>query len=161
MIRLIAAMDTHRGIAVDTGIPWNLPGDQAFFRDRTTSGIIVMGRGTYLEFRAPLHDRVNYVLTKKREALRDGFQPIPNLAELRSRHPDDDIWVIGGAFVYSDTIGKADELLITQVLGDFRCSKFFPPYEDRFALADQGDERSDGEVSYRFETWSRTEQRTS
>ncbi len=156
MIRLIAALDSQRGIAVATGIPWTLPGDSAYFRDKTAQGLIVMGGATYTEFASPLHDRVNYVLTTRTEPLREGFQPVASVAELQVGRPDDDVWVIGGAFVYSDTIGQADELLLTQVHGDFHCTKFFPPYQDRFTLVDASDNQRDGEVEYRFETWRRS-----
>ncbi len=157
MIRLIAATDSQRGIAVETGIPWKLPGDSAYFHQQTSQGLIVMGWGTYTEFASPLHDRVNYVLTSRTETLREGFQPASSVAELHAGHPDDDVWVIGGAFVYTDTIGQADELLLTQVLGNFHCTKFFPPYEDHFTRVDAGAEQRDGAVAYRFERWRRAE----
>jgi dihydrofolate reductase len=155
MIRLIAAMDTRRGIAIDTGLPWHLPGDSAYFRQQTSSGLILMGRATYNEFAAPLHDRENYVLTTSAAPLRDGFRPVRSLDELLGTHPGTDVWVVGGAFVYAETLGEADELVVTQVAGDFHCTKFFPPFEDRFALESEGDEQSDGGVTYRFETWGR------
>ena len=75
MIRLIAAMDTSRGIATDNGIPWKLPGDTAYFENQTTTGLIIMGWATYQEFSAPLHGRDNYVLTRDESRLRSGFQP--------------------------------------------------------------------------------------
>ena len=69
MIRLIAAIDSQRGIATDSGIPWKLPGDTAYFREKTANGLIVMGRATYDEFAAPLHGRENYVLSTTHDAL--------------------------------------------------------------------------------------------
>jgi hypothetical protein len=33
----------------------------------------------------------------------------------------------GGATIYSETFTEA-ELLVTQVVGDFHCTKFFPRY---------------------------------
>ncbi len=154
MIRLIAAMDTKRGIATAAGIPWHLPGDAAYFRQHTSTGLIVMGWATYAEFAAPLHHRDNYVLTHDvTESLRQGFLPVPSLEDLRAQHPDQDVWVIGGAAVYARTIPQADELFITQVLGDFHCTKFFPVYRDRFALASESGEHQDGGVGYRFQIW--------
>jgi dihydrofolate reductase len=156
MIRLIAAMDTQRGIATASGIPWNLPGDAAYFRDRTSSGLIVMGWATYTEFAAPLHHRDNYVLTHDvTESLRPGFLPVRSLDDLRPDHADEDVWVIGGAAVYANTIEQADELLITQVLADFHCIKFFPSYRDQFSLTSESEDHQDGGVSYRFQTWHR------
>src|SRR5580658_8387876 len=118
MIRLIAAIDTSRGIATDKGIPWKLPGDAAYFENQTTTGLIVMGWATYNEFSAPLHDRDNYVLTRDQSPLRSGFQPISALADLQKSYPDEDVWVIGGAFVFAETLDRGDELFITQVLKD-------------------------------------------
>jgi len=153
MIRLIAALDSQRGIATDSGIPWKLPGDSAYFREKTSSGLIVMGRATYDEFAAPLHGRENYVFTSASTPLRHGFQVVASLDQLRAAHPDEDIWVIGGATVYAETIGQAHELLLTQVLGDFGCTKFFPPFTGEFELESQSDNRQEGGVTYRFETW--------
>jgi dihydrofolate reductase len=155
MIRLIAAMDSRRGIATDSGIPWKLPGDTAYFHDKTATGLIMMGWATYNEFAAPLHARDNFVLMDGPGSLRTGFRAIGSLAQLAIENPDEDIWVVGGAAVYAKTIIGADELLLTQVVGDFDCTKFFPPYGAEFRLAAQNDDRQDGEVRYRFETWRR------
>ena len=157
MIRLIAAIDSRRGIATDSGIPWKLPGDTAYFHDKTATGVIVMGWATYNEFAAPLHGRENFVLTSQSqsEPLRTGFRPVGSLDELVTDHPDQDIWVIGGATVYAETIREGDELLLTQVVGDFHCTKFFPPYGADFQLAAHGDDQQEGGITYRFETWRR------
>lgn len=155
MIRLIAAVDSQRGIATDSGIPWKLPGDTAYFREKTASGLIVMGRATYDEFAAPLHGGENYVLSTSTVPLRAGFQTITGLQQLRAAHPDQDIWVIGGGTVYRETIGAADELLLTQVLKDFKCTKFFPLYQADFELESQSADHQEGGVTYRFETWQR------
>jgi dihydrofolate reductase len=157
MIRLIAAIDSRRGIATDSGIPWKLPGDTAYFHDKTATGVILMGWATYNEFAAPLHDRDNFVLTARSGSLREGFRSIGSLDQLAADHPDEDIWVIGGATVYAETIGEAEELLLTQVVGDFDCTKFFPPYQADFELAAQGQDRQEGGITYRFETWQRSQ----
>ena len=155
MIRLIAAMDTNRGIATDKGIPWTLPGDSAYFESQTTTGLIIMGWATYNEFSAPLHGRDNFVLTRDQSPLRSGFQPVATLAELTERHPNEDVWVIGGGFVYAETIDRGDELFITQVLEDFHCTKFFPDYSAGFTRFEQSNDHEESGVHYRFETWRR------
>jgi dihydrofolate reductase len=153
MIRLIAAIDSRRGIATDSGIPWKLPGDSVYFREKTATGAILMGGATYLEFAAPLHGRENFVLTTRPEPLRAGFRAVGSLAVLATNQPGEDIWVLGGGKVYTETIDQAEELFLTQVVGDFHCTKFFPPYETEFRLATQADDREEGGITYRFETW--------
>ncbi len=51
-------MDTRRGIATDSGIPWELPGDTAHFHHKTATGVILMRWATYNEFAAPLRLRI-------------------------------------------------------------------------------------------------------
>jgi dihydrofolate reductase len=153
VIRLIAALDLGRGVATDDGIPWSIPSDKAFFRRQTEHGAIVMGRSTYAEFAAPLHDRVNYVLTRGAEPLRAGFVAVKGLEQVVTAADADDIWVIGGAGVYTSTIAVADELFLTQVLGDFGCTKFFPPYRDEFVVTEQGPDQHEGGPGFRFERW--------
>ncbi len=155
MIRLIAAMDTSRGIATDKGIPWKLPGDAAYFENQTTTGLIVMGSATYNEFSAPLHGRDNYVLTRQQSRLRSGFRSIATLDDLVKVDPEEDVWVIGGAFVFAETIDQADQLFITQVLEDFHCTKFFPDYRSGFTRFEEGKDQEDDGVHYRFERWRR------
>ena len=58
--------------------------------------------------------------------LRKGFRAVGSLDQLVADHPSEDIWVIGGAAVYAETIAQADELLLTQVVGDFRCTQVLP-----------------------------------
>jgi dihydrofolate reductase len=154
VIRCIAAIDSCRGLATDAGIPWHLPGDSAYFRAKTSKGVVVMGRATYLEFAAPLGEQENFVLTHSADPLRPGFRPVAALADVFTRFPDDDVWVIGGAAVYALAVDSAEELLLTQVTGDFCCTKFFPPY-DRFTLVEASGEHREEEVSYRFERWAR------
>ena len=115
MIRQIAAIDSRRGIATDSGIPWKLPGDTAYFHEKTAKGLILMGFATYSEFAAPLHGKENFVLSTRHGALRMGFRAVASLDELHAAHPEEDIWVIGGASVYAETIAEATELLLTQV----------------------------------------------
>jgi dihydrofolate reductase len=155
MIRLIAVMDTSRGIAADKGIPWKLPGDAAYFENQTTTGLIVMGWATYIEFSAPLHGRDNYVLARDQSDLRAGFQPIASLPDLMKSHPNEDVWVIGGAFVFAETIEGADELFLTQVLEDFHCTKFFPEYRARFSRFYESKDHEENGIRYRFERWRR------
>lgn len=158
MIRQIAAIDSRQGIATDAGIPWKLPGDTAYFHEKTATGVIVMGWATYREFAVPLHHRENYVLSRDLTPLRPGFQPVVNLTAVANDHPGQDIWVIGGAHVYAQTIGETEELLLTQVDGDFHCTKFFPAYEGVFRLAVQNDDQRENGTTYRFERWIRARQ---
>ncbi len=152
MIRFIAAIDEKRGIADDEGIPWDLPKEAGYFVDQISSGLILMGYGTYIELKEPFHNRTNYVATRKRQTLRDGFELVED-ADAFLENTEDDIWVIGGAKLFESTLEKADELYITQIEQDFKCTKFFPEFKGKFELAKRSDPQIERGVTYRFEIW--------
>lgn len=154
MIRFIAAIDSKRGMANDETIPWYLPADRHYFREQTEHSTILMGYGTYLEFSAPLQGRHNYVASSKKEALRDGFELVNDavsfLQDLKR-----DVWVIGGPGLFTQTLGMADELYLTRIHKDFKCTKFFPPFTDHFKLKSQTEEHVQNGIVYEYEIWER------
>ena len=113
-----------------------------------------MGSGTYRELKKPFHDRVNYVVTRHDDVLRDKFEKVADADDFLDK-AHDDVWVIGGAQLFASTIGRADELYITQIEQDFNCTKFFPEYKNDFTLADQSPPHEENGIKYRFEVWRR------
>lgn len=156
MIKFIAALDKNRGMANDHGIPWQgkLPTDVADFRAKTTHSTILMGYGTYLEFKNPLSDRKNYVATTKDEPLREGFIPV---ADARSflQESQEDIWVIGGPGLFAATLDLADELYITQLEQEFACTKFFPEFQDKFEKVSESEPQTENSITFRFTVWKK------
>jgi len=154
-MRFIAAIDEKRGMADDNGIPWNLPTDQKFFVDQVRTGIVLMGKGTYLEFKKPMHGRTNYVATTGSDNLLPGFEAVHNLPEFIQAHSEETIQNIGGARLFAATLQFADELILTQVYADFHCTKFFPEYEQDFYLVSHEEPITENGVTFRYETWRR------
>jgi dihydrofolate reductase len=158
MVRLIAAIDGHRGLAGQHGIPWQgrIPADTSYFREQTAQGMIVMGYRTYEEFDVPLHDRSNFVVARSAASpLRPGFVAIGDLIEFLHQYASDLVWVIGGAAVFAQALPLADELHITQLEGDFHCTKFFPVFEDEFVLTTELGPQVQNDISFRTQIWGR------
>jgi dihydrofolate reductase len=153
MIRLIAAIDSKRGIANQSGIPWSLPADIEHFRNAIKGQPVLMGRGVYNELTNPFPGSPNYVLSHQTTELRDGFILVPDLQPFLSTHLDDELWVIGGAQLYEQTISQANELYITKINKDFSCTKFFPEYEALFTMTSKSELMTENNVGYTFETW--------
>jgi dihydrofolate reductase len=156
MIRAIAAMDSKRGIANDKGIPWQgkLPMDVKYFHDKTSSGgAILMGYGTYLEFKQPLGGRENFVATRKPGPLREGFTAVHDAREFLKI--TEDVWVIGGAGLFAETLDLDDELYLTKLQGEFGCTKFFPEYEGNFELASQSESMTENGITFTFCVYKR------
>lgn len=153
MIRFIAAIDDHRGLADDNGIPWHLPTDQRYFVDQTKTGLILMGLATYREFSTPMHNRTNYVATHSSEPLRPGFVAVHDVPAFFAKHEDEVIQNIGGAGLFTSTLEFADELILTRIEASFHCTKFFPPFEDTFTRTQQSEPINENDITFRFETW--------
>ena len=154
MIRFIAALDSRRGIADEHGIPWQgkLPSDMRWFRDHTLGHVLLMGRSTYDEFNGPLPGRQNFVATH--QASVPGAEAVSDVAAFLRTQPGD-VWVIGGARLFEATLSQADELYLTQLEGDFGCTKFFPPYQAAFKRAEAANPITENGITYRFEVWRR------
>ena len=60
----LAAMSLNRVIGCGGKIPWHLPEDFRWFKQRTTGGIVLMGRKTFLSLPKPLPNRTNVVFTR-------------------------------------------------------------------------------------------------
>lgn len=154
MIRTIVAIDEKRGMADERGIPWRLPTDLAYYRQKTSVGEILMGYTTYTEFAKPFHDHPNYVATPDATPLRDGFIAVKDARAFLQEFKDD-IWVIGGAGLLNTTLDLIDELYLTRLSGDFHCTKFFPEFEDAFQLKERGADRQENGITFRFEVWQK------
>lgn len=156
MIRFIAAIDDKRGTANDHGIPWGrkLTKDLEDFRKRTMGHPMLMGYNTYVEFAHPLPNRHNLVASHQDTKLRPGFDLVTD-ARAYLRKAQEDIWVIGGAGLFTETLDLADELYLTRVQGDFQCTKFFPEFESAFERVSKGEPITESDIMYWFEVWRR------
>lgn len=155
MIRFIAAIDEKQGLADAGGIPWQgkIPTDVKYFRDKTLHGNVMMGYGWYKEQQKPLPDRRNLVATTNPEKLREGFELVTDARKFL-QETTDDIWVGGGAGLFASTLDLADELYLTQLQGDFNCTKFFPEFKDKFSLKSESEEREENGIKFRFQVWT-------
>lgn len=155
---MIAAIDEKQGIADDHGIPWQgkIPGDIAYYRAKINDGgTLLMGYGLYKELSRPYPGGINYVAAKDlKEPLREGFEPVTDAVEF-VKNEKHDVWNLGGALLFASTFDYAEELYITQLKGDFSCTKFFPAYKQDFSLASATDWVEENGIKYRFEIWKR------
>jgi dihydrofolate reductase len=156
MIRFIAAIDSKRGVADEHGIPWlgKIPSDVHYYHKQVEGFTTLIGYGMYLELKKPLVNPINYVASKRDTKLRDGFILAEDAVEFLQKHTED-VWVLGGAALYASTIHLADELYLTRLDADFKCTKFFPEFEQEFSLTTQSDPITENGITYTFQVWKR------
>lgn len=115
MVKMILCSDLVGNIGKDNDLLFKMKEDMKFFRESTTGSVVVMGYNTWLSLGSkPLPNRVNIVLNDKKV---EGIDTFDDIREVIKLYKDKDIYVIGGAFVYNQTLemGLVDEILITVV----------------------------------------------
>lgn len=130
MITIIAAVARNRAIGYRNRLIYRLPNDLKRFKALTTGHTIIMGRNTFLSLpKGALPDRRNIVLSRT-VAGHDGCDTYKSLDEaLGSCRADEDIYIIGGASIYRQTVGMADRLCLTEVDDTpAEADTFFPEY---------------------------------
>ena len=135
MISLIAAIGKNNELGKGNTLLWSMPADMKHFRDTTSLHAVIMGRKTFESIGKPLPNRRNIVITRDADYKKDlpaearGVEVVHSLAEALDLFPnkEEEIFVIGGAEIYKQTMPIADKLYITHVdAGDADADAFFP-----------------------------------
>lgn len=130
LISLIAAASTNRAIGKDGGLPWHLPADLRFFKEKTMGHHMLMGRKTWEAFPKALPGRTSIVLGKFTEVLPEGVLMASSLAEgidLARNRGEEELMIIGGGQLYESSIALADRIYLTHVLTKVSdAAAFFP-----------------------------------
>lgn len=130
MISLIAAVATNGVIGSRNNLPWYLSADLRRFKDLTTGHTVVMGRRTLESIMSrlgtPLPERRNVVLSRQQVFYPD-VEVLHDVRDINLMQGE--IFIIGGADVYSQTIDLADRLHITEVKVEVDGDVYFPPID--------------------------------
>ena len=132
MINIVAAMDLKQTIGLDGGLPFRNPVDMKLFRKLTLNHPVVMGRKTFESLGKPLVLRDNIVLTRNKRLKYDGAicMTLENFVKVElPRLQGQDIFIIGGAEVYSLFINIADKMYLTVINTYFIGDTYFPQYD--------------------------------
>ena len=130
IISLIAAMAQNRVIGKGNEMPWHLPADLGHFKAVTLGKPIIMGRKTYESIGRPLPGRVNIVISSNAQYSLEGCETVTSLEEAIKLVEDvEELMIIGGGFLYSQTLAQADRLYLTFIDLDVEGDTKFPEYE--------------------------------
>jgi dihydrofolate reductase len=110
-------------IGKDNDLPWKLPADLKYFKQKTLNKPIVMGRKTCESLPFALPNRKNIVITRNINFDRQNFEIINKIDQLKDL--DCEIMVIGGAMIYQLLMPLASKLLITRIHHQFEGDTYF------------------------------------
>ncbi len=133
MISLLLAMDRNHVIGLNNDLPWRLPKDLRFFKEKTTGNTIVMGRKTYDSMGGALPNRRNVIITNSEKSFPENVDVVHNLESIREwdkENPGEEVFVIGGGNIFKQILPFADRMYITWIDHDFDGDTYFPEFSE-------------------------------
>lgn len=154
IISLIVAMDEKRGIGKAGKLPWRLSSDLKRFRELTMGHHMIVGRKTFESIGKPLPGRQMIVVTRNASFKADGCLvagSVQAALALARERGETEVFVIGGAEIYSQTLDAADRVYLTQVHAEVDADTFFPEWKhDLWPEAQSAFQPADDKNQYAF-----------
>ena len=156
----IIAVNKKNIIGANNKIPWHVPEDLQYFRQKTQGHIIIMGRKTFESFpKGPLPKRINIVLTRESDKYKHLEQQYSNLLfrnideltvtlqKLNEEEPNKKTFVIGGTQIYEQLFLECTRIHITRIESEEGGDAENPFTEERlktnlFSISEQSDVKS-------------------
>ena len=154
MYSSIVVIGKNREIGCNNKLLWDIPEDMKRFREVTMGHPVIVGYNTFLSFGSkPLPGRTNVIVTLDKEYKNDECPVAYSLEEaykLAEEAPgSEEIFIIGGASIYKQTIDKIDKLYLTIVDDSPEADTFFPDYS-AFTKEVYKKESYRGDLKYTF-----------
>lgn len=162
----IAAMARNRVIGVDNKLPWHIPEDFKFFKEKTKGHVLIMGRKTFESLGKPLPNRFHIVITRNDfykyedptvQVVHDLKSAIELAHMLTTKFKSkfgDEVFVAGGGEIYKQAMDIVDRIYLTVIDKDFPGDAKFPEFaEGEFTLT-RNDQRLEP-IPFSFRTYER------
>lgn len=129
MINMIWAMDENNLVGNKNRIPWHIKEDLLYYKEKTKGNTVLMGEATYYSLKGyykdkPLPYGKIYVASINDISLDDAI--VINDLESFIKNVKEDIWIVGGATIYSICLPYADNLYISYIKGSYEGDRYFP-----------------------------------
>ncbi len=163
---IIVALAKNRCIGADNKMPWHISDDLKHFKALTTGHPVIMGRKTfesiigYLD--KPLPNRDNIIISRsdfKNEfnvpVFSDIKTAIEHGKELALNQNKGELFIIGGAQIYAQSIEYANSLHLTKIHRNVEGDAFFPEFDENEWLETGRIDQLDHNPPYSFITLDR------
>lgn len=154
MLSFIVAMDQNNVIGYQNEMPWHLPKDLRFFKEKTTSHTIVMGRKTFESIGKVLPNRKHIVLTSKNDGFPDEVEIVHDIKTIVERFKDkqEEVFVIGGGGIFKQLMDDVSRLYVTKIAHTFEGDVFFPEiHEEEWQITSREKGIKDDRNPYDYE----------
>lgn len=128
----IVAAAQNDVIGVDGELPWSIPEDMKFFRDKTKGHSMVMGRKTWESLGHPLPHRLNVVVTRNKDYKAEGAHVFTDIKEAvefcktKTEEWGEEIFIIGGGEIYKQSLDMVDIVYLTRIHKEIKGDAKYP-----------------------------------
>lgn len=156
----IVAASENNVIGVENDLPWHIPEDLKYFKDKTSGKIIIMGRKTFESFpnNRPLPNRLHIVISRNKAYQQHGVivvHSIDQAIEESKKYTDkygEEVFIIGGGEIYKQSLSKINKIYITRVHKKVQGDTVYPEVDvNQFQLVECVN--NTGRVNYDFLTY--------
>lgn len=157
MLSIIVAVAQNNVIGKDNKLIWHISEDLKRFKEITSGKKMIMGRKTFESLPGVLPNREHIIITKDKnyKVDSDKVTVVHDLNSLIEQYKncDEEVFIIGGAEIYHQTLPYADKLYLTTINSFFDGDTFFPKinYDDfkvEYTSEEFTDEKSN--ITYKF-----------
>lgn len=158
-INLIVAAAENNAIGKDNKMLWRLPDDFKYFKKNTVGHSIIMGRKTFDSIGKALPERRNIVITRNHNWTEEDVDVANSVDDILIYCRDErEIFIIGGANIYKQTLPLAQKVFLTRVHSRIDGDSFFPELPtSEWKLTSSEKHHKDEKHAYdfTFEVWER------
>lgn len=168
ILSAIAAMAANRVIGINNKLPWHVPEDLKFFRDKTKGKILIMGRKTFESLGKPLPNRFHIVITRQESykyedpnvqvvgSLSMAIELAHMLTDKYKQKFGDEVFVAGGGEIYRESLDVINRLYLTVIEKDFVGDASFPEFnEQELKLKEKNEIISASQIPVSFRMYER------
>lgn len=157
MLSLIVAVAQNNVIGKDNKLIWHISEDLKRFKEITSGKTIIMGRKTFESLPGVLPNRQHIIVTRDKnyKVNSDKVTIVHDLNTLIDQYKNcnDEVFIIGGAEIYKQSLPHADKLYLTKINNFFDGDTFFPEinydyFKVEYTSEDFIDEKSG--ITYKF-----------
>ncbi len=132
MISIISAVAKNRVIGNKNTLPWHLPADFTWFKEKTTGKTVVMGLNTFKSIgEKPLPNRKHIIISNDPNYVVPEncvlAYSIEQALEMIKKEPEE-VMICGGASIYNQFLPFTDRMYLTFIHEDFEGDTFFPEF---------------------------------
>jgi dihydrofolate reductase len=166
-------MAKNRVIGVNNTLPWHLPEDLKFFKEKTKSSIMIMGRKTFESLPGMLPGRFHIVISRDQN-----YQPPKNFKfdseryllvgsygeavtraqalyqKTKDLYKNDEIFVVGGEKIFEEALNTIDKIYLTEINKNYDGHAYFPTFDSTTFKKEPGFKISEP-IEYQFFTYYR------